>query len=521
MRGARTSQYSAGLVRTGSLLRASDDVRAQPGMSRPAQIALALAPAFAIRLGFMFGLTNLEQLVAMAAGALVLCVIVRRPAGSMAFLVGLLPFTILFSSLLYANGVGGGVARMAALWKELVVLAIILAAWRRRHTHPYVPDALDRVCVAFVTLGIAYLVVPALFVGEPGVSLSLDTKFVAWRLVVLPVVLFLAARRLRLDEDEIAKVLRALTRLAVVLGVIGVVEFFASDWWNRLLIDTFGVNRYRSEVLQNDLVALGLRADDIRTYGEVAGRDIVRIGGPVLSYLTFAFLLVIVIGLLLERMVRGQMTPLVVAGVGTCGAGLLFTQTRSAIVGACVLLVAVLRPAPGRRTSTRVQYMIAAGGAMLIAVPVVFGAGLADRFTSGDDDSDSIHEARIDYAYDVVQDNPLGLGLAMGATTSGRSVPEAIISENQLLDVGIQIGVLGIFLFVLQYGLIARALKQAAARAGPEAQVGAMAMRNAMIGMLVPMWYLQPLSVFEVAWVLFGLAGAALGAAERAEATAT
>jgi hypothetical protein len=487
-------------------------------MSRRAQVALALAPAFVVRIGIFFGLTNLEQLVSMAAGVLVLCVIVRRPAGSVAFLVGLLPFTIMFSSLLYSLGVGGGVARTAALWKELVVLAIVIAAWQRRRTHPYVPDALDRVGVAFVALGTAYLVVPALFVGEPGVSLSLDTKFVAWRLLVLPAALFLAARRLRLDEDEIAKVLRALTRLAVVLGVIGVVEFFASDWWNRLLINTFGVNKYRSEVLQNDLLALGLRADDIRTYGEVAGRDIVRIGGPVLSYLTFAFILVIVIGLLLERLVRGQVSSLVVVGIGTCGAGLLFTQTRSAIVGACVLVVAVLRPAPGRRTSTRVQYTIAAGAAMLIAVPVVFGAGLADRFTSGDKSSDSIHEDRIDYAMDVVEDNPLGLGLALGATTSGRSVPEAIVSENQVLDVGIQLGWLGMGLFVAQYGLIARALKRAASRAGPEAQVGAMAVRNAMIGMLVPIWYLQPLSVFEVAWMLFGLAGAVLGAAERSEA---
>src|SRR5688572_13714895 len=113
--GFRGSRYSAALVRSRSLQRATEDVRPQPGMSRRAQVALALAPAFVIRIAVDFGLSNLEQLVAMAAGVLVLCVIVPRPASSLAFLIGLLPFTLMFSSLLYELGVGGGVARMAAL----------------------------------------------------------------------------------------------------------------------------------------------------------------------------------------------------------------------------------------------------------------------------------------------------------------------------------------------------------------------------------------------------------------------
>lgn len=490
------------------------------GPSRRQLALLVLLPAVLIRVGFLFGLANLEQLVAMAAGALVLCVIVQRPAPSIGFLVLFLPFTLMISSLLYELGLPGGVARMAALWKELVVLAILVAGWRRSRGHPHVPDALDRVATAFVALGSVYLLVPAVFVPEPGSSLSLDARFVAWRLVVLPVILFLATRRLRLDEDEIRRVLRAVVRLAVVLGLIGVVEFFASDWWNRLVIDTIGVNRYRVDVLGSDLLSMGLRAHDIRTYGEVAGREIVRVGGPVVSYLTFAFLLLLVLSLLLERLVRGQVRTVVVLAISCCGAALLFTQTRSAIVGGCIVVVAVLRPAPGRAGARRVQYIIIAGAAMLIAVPAVFGAGLADRFTSGDAASDSIHEDRIDHAVDVVQANPLGLGLAMGATTSGREVPEAIISENQLLDVGIQLGWLGIGLFVILYGLIARALHVAARDATPEAQVGALAVANAMIGLLVPMWYLQPLSVFEVSWIVFALAGASLGAAERVRSAA-
>jgi hypothetical protein len=492
-----------------------------PGPSRRMLITLVLLPSIVARLAIDLRLANFEQLVAMAAGVLVLCVIARVPAPSLAFLIGLLPFQLVLISGLYEIGFTGGVARMAGLWKELVVVAVVAAAWRRNRGHPRPPDALDRVGMGFLALGTVYLLIPGLFVDSAGASLSFDTRFAGWRLLVFPTVLLLAGRRLRLDEEEIGRVLRAATRMAIALGVVAVVEFVASDWWNRLLIDTFGVNRFRVEVLDVDLVAQGLTIDDIRTYGTVAGREFVRVGGPMASYLTFSFVLLIAAGLLLEQVIRRASRPAVTVGLGCCVAGVLFTQTRSSIIGLCVLLLAVLRPAPGRSGASRVRYTLLAGAALVVALPLVFGSGLTDRFTSEDTGSDDVHDARVDAAVDTIGDEPLGLGLAMGSTASGRAVEGSVSVENQLLDTGVQLGVLGMVLFAAQYALLLRALHRAASGASPMAQLGALGVRNGMIGLLVPLWYQQAFGVVEVSWVLFALAGATLGAAEGSRRAAS
>ena len=476
--------------------------------------AAACAPAVVARFLVTQGLANWEQLIAAALALVALVLLVQRPAPAMAWLVALVPFQLVVTSALYELGLGGGVTRMAALWKELVVLAVVLAAWRRSRDRPTPTDAFDRVAVAFVVLGTLYLLLPEVFVGHPGSDLSLDTRFVAWRLVVLPSLFALAARRLCATAEELRTVFRGVTVMAVALGSVAVVEFFFSGWWNRLLVDTIGVNRYRVEVLEIDLRSLGLRFNDIRVYGEVAGRRIIRIGGPMVSHLSFSFVLLISLGLLVERLVRGRATRATGIGVVTCGLGLLFTQTRSSIAGGVVLLAVVLLPAPGRATVDRVRYGLAAAVVAVLAVPVLFTSGLTDRFTEGDELSDAVHEVRVDRALETVLDHPTGLGLGMGSVAGGRPAAGSVSVENQVLDTAVQLGALGSVLLVAQYALLVVALRRAALRAGPEAQSAAFAVRSAMLGLLVSLWYQLAFGVIEVSWILFGLAGLALGAAE-------
>jgi hypothetical protein len=446
-----------------------------------------------------------------------LVLLARQPARCISALLVLLPFQLLITSMVFELGVTAGVTRMAALWKELGVLAVTIAAWRRSRDRAGRFDPLDRMAAAFVVLGTIYLVLPEPFVGEAGSALSLDTRFVAWRLVVLPSVLLLASRRLRLSGDELRTVVRGATAMAVAMGAVAVVEIVFSSWWNSLLVNTIGVNRYRVQALDLDLPSLGLSFVDIRVYGEVAGREIVRVGGPMVSHLTFSFVLVIALAVLVERLVRGDTTAPVVIGVLTCGLGLLFTQTRSSIVGAVVLVAVALRPAPGRRNQAR--YAVIAGGIAIMALPLVLGAGLADRFTEGDKASDEVHEARVDEALDTIVHHPLGIGLGMGSTAAGRPAAGAVSVENQVLDTAVQLGVLGTVLLFGQLAALVVLLRRAARRAGPMSQTAAFAARTAILGLLVPLWYQQAFGLIEVSWVLFAIAGTALGAAE-AEADA-
>jgi len=473
----------------------------------PIAVFVALTAAPVLGLG-------LEQMIGALIALHVLAALMGRPAVSIRLLVVILPFQLVITSALYAAGIGGPLVRMAGLWKELAALAVIMAGWSKASQHSHRLDALDRCALGFVALGTTYLAVPGLFVGDLGSSLSLDARFIAWRALVLPLLLLVAARHVRLSHEHLSSVFRTVGVVGTVVGALAIVEFVLPATWNRLMVDTLGVNRFRTQVLLVDPTELGGSIDDIRTYGVVGGRSIIRVGGTMASYLQLSFVLLIALAVLIERLVQGRRTQLAVAGVALGGAALLFTQTRSAIVGGCILVLAALRPAPGRSRHSRVRFMALAGLAGLVVVPMVFSAGLADRFTSGDVESDEVHEQRFDAAVEAIGDDPLGRGLGTGAT-GGQGVEGAIIPENQLLDVGVQLGVLGMVLVVATTWLLLTTLRRAATRtASGQAQLAVLGARGAVIALLVPAWYLQPIATPEVGWVLFLLAGAAVGAVD-------
>ena len=109
---------------------------------------------------------------------------------------------------------------------------------------------------------------------------------------------------------------------------------------------------------------------------------------------------------------------------------------------------------------------------------------------------------------------PLGLGLGTGALAGSLLTPGSVVAEDQLLDVGVQLGVLGMLLMVGIVGALVVQLGRAAERAGGSLGATALGLRSALLGLLVPCWVLQPFLTPEVGWVVFALAGAALGAAE-------
>src|SRR6185295_6747016 len=132
--------------------------RGSPRRGGPARWTIwlaAFAPALVARVLVGLGFVNFEQLIGLVVACMALVLLTRRPARSLAVLLTLLPFQLVLTSLLFRFGVTAGVTRMAALWKELVVLAIVVAAWRRTRERPGRFDPLDRVATAFVLLGTA------------------------------------------------------------------------------------------------------------------------------------------------------------------------------------------------------------------------------------------------------------------------------------------------------------------------------------------------------------------------------
>jgi hypothetical protein len=472
-----------------------------------------------LRVILQLGLLNGYQLVAIAVAVPAVILLARRPGLAIRLLVIVLPFQLVITSTMYEVGVAGPLVRMAGLWKEGAAASLVVAAWMAARRTRHHLDVVDRLALGYVVLGTLYLVVPELFIpGVIGSSLSVDVRFIGWRTMVLPVGLFLAARHVRLPPVELARVLRVAMRVGITLGAIALFEFIASSTWNSFMVDTIGVNRFRVEVLEVPPSAINFGIDGIRVYGEIGGREFVRVGGPMASYLQLSFGLLIAGGLLFERAIRGVRAFWATVGIALVGTGILLTQTRSSIVGGVLLAVTVLRPGAGRSETSRVRYTLLAAAAFALVLPLVLSSGLSDRFTTGDSASDSSHEKSFDHAWEVVRANPLGRGLATGAPAGAANVPESIIAENHFLDVGLQLGWLGMGLFVAVLLALIRTLYATSKTArDPTVQLGVLGMRNAVIALLVPCWYLHPLNNNEVSWVLFALAGAALGSAAAAD----
>ena len=226
------------------------------------------------------------------------------------------------------------------------------------------------------------------------------------------------------------------------------------------------------------------------------------------------------LAVLLERVVGpGRSAGAAVVAV-LVGLALVLTQTRSSILGALLVVVVVLRPRPGRSEGTRHRLAIAAVALAVLLVPVAIALGVAGRFTVGDPSSNQGHSAQIGDAAAVLVHEPLGRGLGTGALASSLLKPGAIIPEDQFLDVGVQLGVVGMVLFAGVLAAVVVKLGRAGDRAGGSVGATALGLRSGLLGLLVPCWVLQPFLTPEVGWVVFALAGAALGAAEASPAQA-
>jgi hypothetical protein len=420
-------------------------------------------------------------------------------------------------ALIFKLGAPAQLVRQLTYWKELVVIGLVIAAVMRFARDRPRLDFVDWLAFAFIGLCTLFLVFPQIFVGD-GPLPGLSDRVSGYRFDVFYVILFLAARHLRLSGVEIRRLLTAFLASAMVVAGICWLEFFSSSTWNTIATQWFDVQTYKYFVIELSPFFVG-PVDDVRAYGHIAGRLFVRVGGPEIAYIGTAFYLVTAVAVALERFTRsiGLKAVRTFLPVPIIGFALLVTQTRSAIASAGLLVVVVLLTNRGRAAIARVRSTALISVILLAAVTAAFAIGLTDRF-SGDPASDAAHERQLSTGWDLMWDNPLGTGLATAAGAGIRSGTGAFfIPESQYLQVGIQLGLLGLLLYLafwlgsaLRLHLAPRVIRD------DHALWGAAAMRDALVGLLFGSYFLHSFVTISSAWVTWGLAGAALGAVDHA-----
>jgi hypothetical protein len=457
---------------------------------------------------------SVKRAIAYLAALLIVVIAASRPAGSLLLLIGLLPFQGLLLAKLWAWGLPTSLAKDLGSWKEALAIGVILAGARGWLASRRPADGVDKLAFAFVILALLYCLLGREIVpGSPG---SLSVRVLGFRETAGFVLLLLGARHARLPAGFADRATRWLLIAGVVVAGVAIYEAISPDAWNRFVVGTMEYTRYQVTVLGT----VPNNMWNILTYGQLGGGQVVRSGSVFLNALTAGFYLLIPFAVGFERTLRrttpwtGLFPTLVIA------AGLILTETRSAIIGALLIATLAFQPAAGRPRHFRVQVALVLGTLALIAVPAAIGSGALKRFSllsnSGNSDTQG-HESGFWDGVKTIGHHPLGLGLATGAGTGQRfEVQGDTIPEDNYLEVGAELGILGGILFIgLTVALILRLRRSVHSRDDPLLA----GMWAASAGLAVSALFLQTWLDFSVSWTFWGLTGAMLGlSAQRARA---
>lgn len=453
---------------------------------------------------------QLDYATGAALGVVVIVMVARRPDLGLLGLIIFLPFQTIVFSLLFHFGLSSQIVRQAGSWKEALGVGVVIAGVRGFRAARKRIDLLDLLGIAFIALALLFALLPQLFAdAAPGAS---NVRSLAFRQTAGFVILLLGARHAVLPANFRRRAIKAVMVVGAIVAAIAVYEFFFSDSWNTFLVETVELPNYKYQIFQEG----NPYRTDLRAYGQLGGASYIRVGSVFFTALTLGFYLLLPFAVAIERTVREGIRGKAGALLLLTSLALIFTQTRAAIIGALVIALVAVRPAAGKTTDRRLQYGFIITMLLFLALPVAVYSGLAERSTSvasGDEESAVDHwDAQLNGINGVI-DHPIGLGIGTSAGIGQRfSTTGAFITENYYLQMGIELGVLGMFLFIALTLVLIKYLNRASKRV-PDVALGAM--RLAVIGLAIGATLLHTWTDFAVAWSAWALAGAVLGYAER------
>ena len=390
-------------------------------------------------------------------------VVWRRPLLALyAFVVGLAVHNIALA-LLFGAGVDGAALTAVQAWKEVLLATaaarVVFDALRERRP-PFRPGAVDVLALAFAAAVGVYALVPQDALGGHA---DAEAVLYAARHALLPVVAYLLGRSLPLRGDNLRRLAWTIVLAGAAVAAVGVGEMYtvSVERWRDA-----GVPAYYRDVLGFDYRGpRGMPENFAFNAGE--GELHRRLVSTFVSPLATAFMLAVALLLVAAGGPLRRRAAVVPATV--CAVGLLFTLSRSTIIalagGLVVLAIALRRGWP-----------LAAGFATLAV-----GAAFALAFTSiaprthftaaelaeqeriarekGDVPGDAAvfdpdepslrsHLENLRDGVRTVARHPQGYGLGNAGAVAEREGIEPLAGESNYTELGVEVGLVGVALFV-------------------------------------------------------------------------
>lgn len=462
------------------------------------------------------GTSGGSRAIELLLGLIAVIAVARWPGAALGVVFVYVPLQLIVLPLLFRLGMPSPIVRGLGGVKEVVTLGVLVAGIStfRRERHRL--DALDIITLLFIGLVSLYLVLP-LVVHYEFANVTWNVRLLAWRSDALWLVLFFGARHIPTSSAVRRRLAVVVLTMAAIAGACALVEFSAPSAWNSFLVHVCRVPVYKA-------VVLGVYVPDptdLLYHGTLNGGGIIRVGSILQSPLALGFYLYPALGLGLHRLARRRPSAAAILATALAFAAIVVTLTRSALLGALVVVLVALWQGISRLSPGRVRLAVVLLMAAVLVAPLAGSSNIGQRSVaalSGQQDANE-HLTAAQAGLTAMVDQPLGRGLGTAPGIGNRfEVNGTLTSEDSYLQVGDELGVAALVLFVMF--LAALLIRLHRSPDSPNERLSPAALLAAGVGLAVAGLFLHIWLDFSTALTFAGLAGAAVSVSRREDTAA-
>lgn len=414
------------------------------------------------------------------------------------FLALYLPFYISSLSIIYLATQSAELISLFQILKELIVLVAVLVFifyQKKLFEYPLRLQVTDWFMISFLSLAALYLIIPF---GQA----SFLNKALYYKGIIIPGLVYFLGRNTNFDSHEIKRLFQTIFGIAIAAFLLNVVESYILDahiqqftgyaLFNQAINDIDPTGNYNLTWTFETSGALKRLGSFYSDPLELASSVLLGFSAGLIWYLTSN---------------RPQQSKYLLV-MACCLASLIFASSRASFLAFFVMIFFI---AVVFKRFKLIGFGIL--GVLSFVIFVVFFAPedfyyyVIDTLTLADTSSVG-HVVEWALALDSMLSNPLGIGLAMSGNAGSVSDELRVGGENQFLIYGVQMGWIGMFLYIftLLSGIILSLRVFYKTQDLMDARIAFVA-ATVKFGLLLPLFTANAEMYTYVAWITWWMVG--------------